>query len=235
MWKRTIVILALTVWVPFSMSNGRAGFPKGETYTAVPHSVDPTKKYLFYMHGSWIEMNGLNQTHPLHGLYEYDRVVNAFLERGIVVISEARLIRVPIGRYANNVAGQVRLLLNRGLSPGHITVIGHSKGGHMALLVASIMEEDDVNFVVMARCGKKGTQFRRGYETFLKKRASSLRGRILTIYDTDDRVSGICREAFEMAPRSTTQKIVLHTRKGHGLFYSPESIWIDHVVRWAER
>jgi cystathionine beta-lyase/cystathionine gamma-synthase len=55
MWKETIMILALTTWVSFSMFNAQAGYSNGENYTTVPQGFDPTKKCLFCMHGSWIE------------------------------------------------------------------------------------------------------------------------------------------------------------------------------------
>jgi len=94
--------------------------------------------------------------------------------------------------------------------PGNITVTGHSKGGHMTLIIASIVQNNNINFVVMAGCGKKDTQFRRGYEKFLGRLAVGLHGRILSIYDKSDNVAGSCKESFEKAKDVYSKEVELN-------------------------
>jgi hypothetical protein len=204
-----------------------------EIYTDTPKVVDSNRKYLFYMHGAWIEMKGLHKEHPQHGLYEYDKIVAALSKRGFVVISEVRGRRVSMSQYISKVVHQIDYLLNQGVAEKDITVIGHSKGGYMTLKVASILQKEEINFVVMAGCGKQRTMFRRGYEKFLKGSARKLNGRILSIYGIDDQLSASCQEAFNVALGVESKEVVFNTGKGHGLFYSPEPSWIDEVVKWA--
>ncbi len=45
------------------------------------------------------------------------------------MIGEARPANTRFPAYAGKVAGQVRRLLNQGVLPSNVTVIGHSKGG----------------------------------------------------------------------------------------------------------
>ena len=54
--------------------------------------------------------------------------------------------------YAEKVVGQVEQLLAAGVPPGHITVIGFSKGGMIAVYACSKLARKDVNFVFMACC-----------------------------------------------------------------------------------
>jgi len=206
---------------------------EAEVLNEVPDSPDLKRKFLFYMHGAWIEMHGLNRPHPHHGAYEFKKIVQSLSDKGFIVISEARRRKVQMGQYAKKVAGQVRHLLHHGIPPGNITVIGHSKGGHMTLIIASLLQNNHINFVVMAGCGKRGTQFRRGYNKFLNRLATKLRGRILSIYDKGDNVAGSCKESFEKAIDVKSKEVEFNTGKGHGLFYSPSTIWINEVVNWA--
>lgn len=203
----------------------------------IRHSVasgqNSSLKYLFYMHGAWIERHGLHQSHPVHGPYEYDEIVRALAQEGFEVNSEVRGGNVHPVEYATRVADQIRSLLEEGVPPGHLLVAGHSKGGHMALIVASLVREPNISYVVMAGCGKKGTEFRRGYEQFLKQNARDLQGRILSIYDSSDREAGSCQEAFQKAAHLETKEIVLHTGQGHGLFYFPQAVWIREIFQWA--
>lgn len=231
MHNKTMPLLYAFIVLGFMVGTVRSS--KAEIYSEIPEAVDHSRKYLFYMHGAWVEMKGLNEAHPRYGLYKYDKIVQSFSNKGFVVISEARLRRVRIGQYANKVARQVSRLLDQGVPRKKITVIGHSKGGLMALTVASILGEREINFVVMAGCAKKGTRFRRSYEKFLQTHAQRLRGRILSIYEADDRSAGSCQEAFNLAPDIESKEVVFNTGRGHGLFYSPERIWINEVIKWA--
>jgi pimeloyl-ACP methyl ester carboxylesterase len=206
----------------------------GESHADVPKAVDPTRRHLFYLHGAWIEHNGLERPHPRHGRYEYQAIVGTLVERGFVVISEVRKGETDTATYAGKVAAQVRRLLEEGVPPSHITVIGHSKGGSLALIAATELQEETVNFVIMAGCGKRGSGFGRSFERFLEARAARLRGRFLSIYDASDGIAGSCGEAFERAAIAKSREVVLQTGRGHALFWSPKAVWIDEVVEWAE-
>jgi len=205
-----------------------------EACAEVRQPQESEKNYLFYMHGAWVEMHGLEKTHPIHGAYKYYEIVHVLQAKGYEVISEIRTGEVPFGGYADKVAGQVLALIGKGVPPEHITVLGHSKGGLMTLIVASRVNEPNVNYVVMAGCGRMGTAFRRPYQIFLDRDARRLKGRILSMVDADDREAGSCQEAFGRASDAQTRETVLHTGRGHGLFYSPQPAWIEKVVEWIQ-
>jgi predicted esterase len=120
----------------------------GEIHSDVPEAIDPARRHLLYLHGAWIEQGGLERLHPTHGRYEYQAIVRALEERGFVVISEARQGDTDVEAYAKKVAGQVRRLLEQGVPPSQVAVIGHSKGGMIALLAASELQEEKLNFAI---------------------------------------------------------------------------------------
>jgi pimeloyl-ACP methyl ester carboxylesterase len=215
-------------------SRGAEPRAAGEVFTDVPRVVDPARRHLFYLHGAWIERHGLERVHPRFGRYEYRAIVRALAERGFVVIAHPRRRPIDAAIYAAKVAKQARRLLDAGVPPSKITVIGHSKGGIIALIAATELQERKVNFVVMAGCGKRGSGFRSSFERVLEVSPTRLRGRFLSTYDENDGVAGSCQEAFERSAAVESQEVVLQTGLGHGLFWSPRAVWIDRVVEWAK-
>jgi len=220
---KAAAFLVLLLWLVSSPAASKGGPPA------------PARNYLFYLHGAWPELHGLNQAHPKHGFYQYHEIVGALAGQGYEVRSELREKEVHHEEYAKRIAGQVRSLLAGGVPARHIIIAGHSKGGQMALIAAGLLREADLNYVVMAGCGKSGTLFRRSYEKFLKRYAGTLRGRILSIYDEADREAGSCREAFHQGDGLETKEAVLRTGQGHGLFYAPQSVWLRMINEWVSR
>jgi poly(3-hydroxybutyrate) depolymerase len=98
----------------------------------VPQKVDAKAKYLFYLHGAIIENEGVNAVSPRFGAYEYEQILNTFVNKGFVVISEPRPRGTDIEKYAAKVVGQVNALLKAGVPPQHITIVGGSRGGQIA-------------------------------------------------------------------------------------------------------
>ena len=66
----------------------------------IPDRIDPAKRYIFYMHGFYVERKGPNAE------YEYYRILDAIEAKGFVVIGEARG-RSDIRMYAGGVALKV--------------------------------------------------------------------------------------------------------------------------------
>jgi hypothetical protein len=201
----------------------------------LPDSTDPHRHYLFYLHGAWIEDHGLAATHPQFGRYQYAEITQAFAARGFVVISEARQGPVDPTAYAQAIANQVKTLMGKGVPADNITVAGHSRGARIALLVASMLATPNVRFVIMAGCEKAAGSFGGDHEQFLQTRAPSLQGRMLSLYDRSDQIAGTCAETFAKAPEGTLQykEVVLDTGRGHGLFFTPQPVWIEPVAAWS--
>jgi len=194
---------------------------------------DPTGKYLFYLHGAIMEKQGKNATSKRYGVYMYDRIIKHFEDRDLIVIDEVRGKTNP-HKYSSKIVEQIHRLMAAGIPPGNITVSGFSKGGHIALLIASSLRQPDVGFVIMAGCGKGITA--RSFNQFLKaKRGARLKGRIYSIYASSDLEAGSCRDAIAQSSGEGLQfrENRVKTGKGHGLFYQPRPEWIDPTAIFA--
>jgi len=210
------------------------GCAASKTSYDMPVSIDQRARYLFFLHGTITEMQGAYARHPRHGTYDYHRMVEAFTKRGFTVISEIRPRDTDIRRYAERVARQVTDLIDRGVPPEHVSVVGFSKGGAMTLYVAAMVHHPRVTFVALAGCGISERP-RIAFERFLVASASDLQGRILSLYDTKDSICGSCEAAFHRAGGNISyREIVLHVGRGHGTFYAPRKEWLAPVVEWIE-
>jgi hypothetical protein len=205
----------------------------GRIHTDVPAQIDPAARYLIYIHGARPESFPLSEPHPTRGLFEYQNILNALAASGFEVISELRMERTNPRRFARTrVLEQVKSLIAAGVPAQNITLAGFSKGGLIAMIVASQARQPKLNIVNMAGCGKGKS--RQAYDNFLANDASKLSGRMLSIYDQADKISGTCQDVSAKAPRMPFEEEVLTVGGGHGTFYTPRKAWVDRVSSWAK-
>ena len=195
-----------------------------QIFAEVPEVIDPDARHLFYLHGAIIERAGVRPTHPEYGVYEYRKILEVFAARGFVVISEARPAGTNGTAYAATVADKVRALIKGGVPPEHITVVGFSKGGGIAINASSILSEERLNFVFMGACGP-----------WLDSRPEIVpRGRMLAIREASDNLVGSCEELFgRTTGDGEREELTLEIGGGHGVFYRPRPEWVDPAVEWA--
>jgi hypothetical protein len=92
-------------------------------------SADPSKHYLFYLHGKIIEDQGLPAVSPDYGEYQYQAILEKFSRYGFAVISEQRAKDTDPMEYAQKIARQIAALLKSGIPAKNITVVvEHPKG-----------------------------------------------------------------------------------------------------------
>lgn len=210
--------LALTALICAAVHGSAA---PGSVHNDVPPSIDPAGRYLIYLHGRILEVQGRNAVSPEFGRYEYDAILKALADKGLVVISEVRGGDAGPA-YAKKVAGQVRRLMAGGVPASHITVAGFSKGGSLARATSAELGNPSVNFVIMAGCGRGAAE---------PSAAGRLKGRMLSLYDASDEMAGSCRRLF--APGMQTKEVKLTTGLRHGLFFRPRPEWLDLAADWA--
>lgn len=193
-----------------------------------PTSIDLTKRYMFYLHGRIIEDQGIPAVSPEYGNYEYEAILEKFASHGFTVISEQRPENADGMKYAEQVASQVSELLDAGVPPKNITIVGASKGGWITIAISNLLASKELNYVVMGVCDPDNLQL-------YKQQNISLYGNILTIRDSADGFAGSCEELFEFSEGKIArhEEIVLHVGTGHGILYKPLDEWILPTVQWT--
>ncbi len=198
--------------------------PADRIHSDVPAAIDSSARYLIYLHGRIIEDQGVRPTHPEFGIYEYEQILQTFAEQGLVVISEARAPATDGTEYAAKVVTQVTTLLDAGVPPERVTVVGFSKGGGIAILASSMLTNDRLNFVFVASCGP----------WYADRPGIVPRGRLLALREASDDLAGPCDELFARWPANADRsEIVLDLGGGHGAFYRLHPEWVEPVVAWA--
>lgn len=187
-----------------------------------------SQKYLFYLHGGLLEMKGYPASHPVHGPYEYQKIITALEQQGFIVKTEIRRQQPPLD-YAKRLSQEVNALLKEGVAPENITVAGHSKGGIIAVIASSLLQQPKIKYVILAGCGQGA--FKADYEHLLRQFGNQLMGQFLSIYDASDKTAGTCNRLFaKPTPSLSKKEVVLDTGLGHGLFYQPNQKWIELVT-----
>ena len=213
-----ILIFVLGFLAIISKGNAQAIFPD------VPDKIETKAKYLFYLHGRIVEIKGIRPISEIFGAYEYEKILEALKDRGFMVISEARGRNTHAGQYAQKVVSQINRLLEAGVPPANITVVGASKGAFIAMMVSTMLQNKEVNFVFLAGCADD-----------IRKFDLNFYGNILSIYDEKDQLVGSCQSFFTQSTGISRHKeIKLKVGTGHGIVYKPLKEWIDPVVEWAE-
>ncbi len=114
-------------------------------------------------------------------------------------------------------------LLGLGVPARNITVAGFSKGGWIAILAASRLDNPALSFVFMGACGPWAF----GPDLHV-------RGRMLSLYETSDSLGVSCAPMFaHRGPGSYVEEIALSLGLGHGTFFQPRSAWLAPTVAWA--
>ena len=197
-----------------------------------PAQIDPTKRYMFYLHGRILEDQGIPAISPEFGEYQYQEILSILESYGFVIISEQRPKNAIGWEYAQRTARQVSDLLDAGVYPGSITVVGASKGASIAAGASHLLGNPEVNYVLLGTC----------HPTLVdewKQEGLTLSGNVLSIYDfADDEYSGSCEELFHLAEGkglSRHNEIVLRVGTGHGILYQALPEWILPTVGWANQ
>ncbi len=191
----------------------------------VPDQPDSSKRYLFYLHGLIIEEAGIRPRSEEHGYYEYQMILEELAREGFTVISEAREKGTQVMPYAEKVAAQVKKLLDGGVAPGNIVIVGASKGGIISAYVSNMLQEKDLNYLFLAGL----------FEKCLTDKNLKLYGNVLSIHDRSDKLSITPNLYFQRSEGlGQFKETVVSLDIGHGLLYRPYREWIDPLLEWLQ-
>ena len=218
--RKLLVVSFVTVLCVSQVCAQKQGVVLGNA----PREIDRSARYLFYVSGYIVAEGNTRPTSPKYGVYEYQEILESFKKRGFVVISDARKQSPEIVPYAAKVAAQVKQLLNAGVPPQNITIVGASQGSWIAMLVSTYTANRDVNFVFLAACAAD--------DRFLK--SVDLHGNVLFISERTD-LPGSCQRFRDDAKGIREYKAIeINTGLKHGFLYRPLKEWIEPTIEWSQ-
>ncbi|MBC9796899.1 alpha/beta hydrolase [Sinomicrobium weinanense] len=183
--------------------------------------------FIFFLHNRFPEEHNLNEAHPEYGRTEYDAIIREFKNNGFTVISEIRQGNVNARDYALGITRQIDSLLEKGVKPGNISIIGTSKGGYIAQYVSTFMQNPDLNFVFIACFTDSDMQ---------NIPDINFCGNILTIYEKTDPfgVSAVKRKEASSCKIPHFKEIELNTGMRHGFLFKPLKVWMGPAIQWSK-
>lgn len=181
------------------------------------------KKYVFYLHGAIVQQQGENAVSPTYGKYLYRAIVDTLRKNGFEVISEVRPKDATLESYAGKVAIQLDSLLQTGVPPQNITILGASMGAAIALEVAMITANRNVNYALLGVCSESSPR---------KYQQKKICGNFFSVYERSDG-PGSCKELlYNRSCVSGFKEIKLNMGNGHGFLYQPYKEWMHPLVEW---
>lgn len=196
----------------------------GEIRNELPAAVDVGASYVFYLHGAIVEGTDRRPTSARFGVYEYDAILKALAAPERVVVSAQRPRGASPERWSERRAADVEQLIGAGVPSSSIAVIGFSKGGAIAILTSSRVDDSGVRYVLMGACG----DWLSGVPEL------QLHGRVLSLIETSDNIGHSCRPLCERSPKASCREETLHTGLRHGAFYRPLAAWLTPTRAWIE-
>ncbi|OSZ78667.1 hypothetical protein CAP35_10580 [Chitinophagaceae bacterium IBVUCB1] len=185
------------------------------------------QSYIFFLHNSFLEIQGEAGVHPEYGKAEYSAIINKFRDAGFVVVSELRKRGTDAHEYAAKVSGQIDSLLKMGVKAEDITVVGTSKGSYIAMCVSGLQRNKKLNFVFIASCD----------DDMIGNPRLHFYGSILSIYEKSDVIGKTCEPLKQEAGKDVVRykEIELNTGLKHGFLYKPMDEWMQPAIRWAKK
>jgi hypothetical protein len=189
-----------------------------------PQKVDDKSRYLFYISGYIVTAGNTRPTSPRFGVYEYEEILESFKQSGFVIISEARKQSSDIEAYAAHVTGQVQKLVEAGVPPQNITVVGASQGSWIAMLASTYLKNRNLNFVAIGACSAD--------DAFLH--LVDLHGNVLFISERTDLPARCERFRADATGLMDYEEVETNTGQKHGFLYRPMKEWVEPTIEWAK-
>lgn len=216
-----------------------------EVLTQPPAAIDPGKKYLFFLHGLSVEQQGPDAySREFQKVNQTTAVAQTLANLGYIVLTEARQKGTRVQAYSEKITRQVQQLITAGVVPKNIALVGHSKGGYIAIAAATKLANPDISYALLAGCtlptvrNISGVDARATYETLVAAPQGQLVGRFLSLYDSTDAWMGTCEALKAANPKIDMHEMTLQSGlpagMGHSLFYAPEPVWINPLKAWLK-
>jgi hypothetical protein len=207
--------LALLLLVPIS---GRAV----EIYSRFPHTIQASERYVIYSHGMIVEGDDPKPVSPQYGQYDFPAIKQALFNAGGFNLIAYQRPKSTDDSYADTLKSWVKRLLDAGVKPSRITLVGFSRGAQLTALASSGVAAEGINTALLAICEDGDVSHAPGLV---------LGGNLLSIYETSDEL-GSCRKLSARSHLKSFKEVAISTGKRHGAFFQPLPQWTEPLKAW---
>ncbi len=207
------VLLPLTGWT-------------AQLYEQFPAEIHPDERYVIFSHGLIAEGDDPRPVSPLYGRYDFPSIKQAIFKGGAFnVIAVQRKKNLEFESHVNQLVSWVRQLLDAGVKPSRITLVGFSRGGQLTAVASSRLASTKINTAILAICQDGDFSVDSGAPLSLAG------GHVLSIYETSDQM-GSCAKLGQRSHPASFKEVAITTGKTHGAFFQPLPQWITPLQDW---
>lgn len=193
-----------------------------EIYDRFPDSIHASERYVIYSHGMIVEGNDPKPISPKYGQYDFPAVKQALFSGGGFNLIAYQRPKSLDDTYADTLKSWVRRLLDAGVKPSRITLVGFSRGAQLTALASSDLASVGINTALLAICEDGDVSQASGL---------MLGGNLLSIYETSDELGPCGKLAARSRPKSFNE-VAISTGKKHGAFFQPLPEWTRPLKAW---
>jgi hypothetical protein len=212
--------LALFVLVVVPMSSKAV-----EIYDRFPDSIHAGERYVIYSHGLIVEGDDPRPVSPKYGQYDFPAIKQALFSQGGFNLIAYQRPKSSDDSYADMLQAWVRRLVDAGVKPSQITLVGFSRGAQLTALASNGLTSAGINTALMAICED-------GEVSHAPR--LNLGGNLLSIYETSDDL-GSCGKLAARSHLKSFKEVAISTGKKHGAFFQPLPEWIAPLKQWIAK
>ena len=198
-----------------------------KVYNQLPAEIEPKGHYVFYSHGYIVEGDNPKpvDTRFGWGLYDFPKIKETLSDESYTLIATHRSKNTDPYKYATGLSQQVRSLVEQGVKPENITLMGFSRGAFITGLTSDKVSDLAVNTIILAGCGR-----------LLSKNHTDIKvyGHVLSIFEKSDRASSCEKLKQKSQLTKSFTEIEIDTGLEHGAFYRPIPEWVTPVKDWIK-
>jgi hypothetical protein len=212
---RMLQSIALLLLVPI-------GCRAVELYDRFPDSIHAGERYVIYSHGLIVEGDDPKPISPKYGQYDFPAIKQALFSAGGFNLIALQRPKSSADTYADTLKSWVRRLLDAGVNPRRITLVGFSRGAQLTALASNDLASVGINTALLAICENGEV---------LGANGLILGGNLLSIYETSDEL-GSCAQLAARSHLKSFKEVAISTGKKHGAFFQPLPEWLRPLKAW---
>ncbi len=209
----------------FSMLAAPVGARAVEIYDRFPDSIHADERYVIYSHGLIVEGNDPKPISPRYGQYDFPAIKQALFDGGGFNLIAYQRPKSTDDSYADMLQSWVRRLLDAGVRPNRITLVGFSRGAELTALASNGLAAAGINTALLAIC-EKGEVSGAPDLTF--------GGNFLSIYEKSDSL-GKCNKLATRSHLTSFKEVGISTGRKHGAFFQPLPEWVQPLKAWIAK
>jgi hypothetical protein len=197
-----------------------------EIYDHFPSAIHADERYVIYSHGLIVEGTDPKPISPKYGLYDFPAVKQSLFDGGgFNLIAIQRPKNLVFETHVKQLEAGVQQLLDAGVKPSRITMVGFSRGGQITALASSYLAAKGINTAIIAICTDGD---------FAADPPLSLGGNLLSIYETSDSL-GSCAQLAKRSHLISFKEVSISTGRAHGAFFKPMPEWMQPLRVWIAK